>query len=179
MHCALPLCLVQLGVLLHQEDARPRFLYKVNNMPLTRVVGVLVEQLEPAVGDGDALLLGVVLAHLEALAGGRVDDVLHVLLAQRAQDAEEELALRQLVGELLLGWQVLCEDRFLHSVLVEVLYGELLVAGDVEADDFVLLEVQLLVGQDVSHEAELGSLHRWQEYVHYDHEVMKLYALPC
>ena len=44
MHGALPLCLIQLGVgvLLHQEDARARFLYKVNNMLLTRVVGMLV-----------------------------------------------------------------------------------------------------------------------------------------
>ena len=174
MHRALPLCLVQLGVLLHQEDARARFLYKVNNMLLTRVVGMLVEQLEPAVGDGDALLLGVVLAHLEALAGGRVDDVLHVLLPQRAQDAEEELALRQLVGELLLGEGVLGEHEVLHGVLVEVLHGELLVAGDVEADDLVLLEVQLLVGQHVAHEAELGALHGGQEHVHYDNEVMKL-----
>ena len=106
MHRALPLRLVQLGVLLHQEDACTRFIYKVYNMLLTRVVGMLVEQLEPAVGDGDALLLGVVVGRLEALAGGRVDDVLHVLLAQRAQDAEEELALRQLVGELLLGGEV-------------------------------------------------------------------------
>ena len=72
------------------------------------MVRMLVKQLEPAVGDGDALLLGVVFAHLEALAGGRVDDILHVLLPQRAQDTEEELALRQLVGELLLGWEVLC-----------------------------------------------------------------------
>ena len=68
MHRALPLCLIQLGVLLHQKDARARFLYKVKNMPLTRVVGILVEQLEPAISDGNALLLGVVLAHLEALA---------------------------------------------------------------------------------------------------------------
>jgi hypothetical protein len=179
MHGALPLCLIQLGVLLHQEDARPRFLYKVNNMPLTRVVGMFVEQLEPAVSDGDTLLLRVVLAHLEALVGGRVDDVLHVLLPQRAQYAEEELALRQLVGELLLGGQVLGEDWVLHRILVEVLHRKLLVAGDVEADDLVLLEVQFFIGQDVSHEAELGSLHRRQEHVHYDHEVMKLWALPC
>ena len=55
---------------------------------------MLVEQLEPVVGDGDALLLRVVIAHLEALAGGHVDNVLNVLLPQRAQDAEEELALR-------------------------------------------------------------------------------------
>ena len=97
MHRALPLCLVQLGMLLHQEDASARFLYRVNTMLITRVVGMFVEQLEPTVGDGDSLLLRVVLAHLEALAGGRVDDVLHVLLPQRAQDSEEELALRQLV----------------------------------------------------------------------------------
>ena len=84
VHRALPLCLVQLRVLLHQEDACPRFLYKVNNMLLTRVVGMLVKQLEQAVGDSDTLLLRVVFAHLEALAGGRVDDVLHVLLSQRA-----------------------------------------------------------------------------------------------
>ena len=103
-----------------------------------------------------------------------MDDVLHVLLPQRAQDSEEELALRQLVGELLLGGEVLGEDRVLHCVLVEVLHGELLVAGDVEADDLVLLEVQLLVGQDVSHEAELSSFHRRQEHVHYDHDVIKL-----
>jgi hypothetical protein len=34
--------------------------------------------------------------------------------------------------------------------------------------------VQLLVGQDVSHEAEFGSLHRRQEHVHFDRELMKL-----
>ena len=34
VHGALPLGLVQLGVLLHQEDARARFLCKVNNMLL-------------------------------------------------------------------------------------------------------------------------------------------------
>jgi hypothetical protein len=43
VHRALPLCLIQLGVLLHQEDACTRFFYKVNKMLLTRVVGMLVE----------------------------------------------------------------------------------------------------------------------------------------
>ena len=95
-----------------------------------------------------------------------MDDVLHVLLPQRAQDAEVELALRQLVGELLLCWEVLGEHGVLDGILVEVLNRKLLVAGDVETDDLILLEVQLLVGQDVSHEAELGSLHRRQEHVH-------------
>ena len=65
---------------------------------------MLGELLEPALGDGDALMLWVVVAGLEALAGGIMDDVGHVLLAQRAQHPEEELALGQLVGELLLGW---------------------------------------------------------------------------
>ena len=121
---------------------------------------MLVEQLKPAIGDGDALLLGVIVTHLEALARGRVDDFLHVLLPQSAQYAEEELALRQLIGELLLGWEVLGEHGVLHGVLVEILHGELLVARDVEADDLVLLEVQLFVGLNISHEAELGALHR-------------------
>ena len=93
VHRALPLCLVQLGVLLHQEDARARLLYQVSNMRLTRVVGMLGELLELALGDGDALTLRVVVAGLEALAGGVMDDVGHVLLAQRAQHPEEELAL--------------------------------------------------------------------------------------
>ena len=110
-------------------------------MLLTRVVGMLVERLEPSVCDGDALLLWVVVTHLEALAGGSVDDVLHVLLPQCAQDTEEELALRKLIGELLFGRQVLGEHGVLHGILVEVLHGELLVAGDVEADDLVLLEM--------------------------------------
>ena len=96
-----------------------------------------------------------------------MDDVSHVLLAQRAQYAEEELAFWQLIGVLLLSKEVLGEHRVLHGILVEVLHGELLVGRDVEADDFVLLEVQLLVSQDVSHEAELGALHRGQEHVHY------------
>ena len=104
----------------------------------------------------------VVVAGLEALAGGIMDDVCHELLAQRAQHAEEELALGQLVGELLLGGQVLGE----HRILAEVPHGELRVGRDVEADDLILLEVQLLVGQYVPHEAELGALHRWQERVH-------------
>ena len=98
MYCALPLCLVQLRMLLHQEDASPRFLYKVNIMLLTRVVGMFIKLLEPAVGDGYALTFGVILTHLEAFAGSIMDDVRHVLLPQRTQYAEEELALWQLVG---------------------------------------------------------------------------------
>ena len=68
MYCALPLCLVQLGVLLYEEDACPRFFYKVNNMLLTRVVGMLRELFKPSIGDGDALTLGVVVTSLKALA---------------------------------------------------------------------------------------------------------------
>jgi hypothetical protein len=173
MHCALPLCLVQLGMLLHQEDASPRFPYEINTILLTRVVGMLIELLEPSVGDGYALTFWVIFTHLEALAGSIMDDVRHVLLPQSTQYTKEELALWQLVGELLFGGEVLCEHRVFHSILIEVLYRELLVARDVEADHFVLLEVQLLVGQNVSHEAELGTLHRGQEHVHYDNVVIR------
>jgi len=68
MHCALPLCFVQLGVLLHEEDASTRFLYKVNNMLLTRVIGMLCELFEPSICYCDALTLGVVFTNLKALA---------------------------------------------------------------------------------------------------------------
>ena len=118
MHCALPLCLVQLGMLLHQEDASPRFLYKVNIMLLTRVVGMLIELLQPSVGDGDALTFGVIFTHLKAFAGSIMDDVCHVLLSQSTQYTEEELALWQLVGELLFGGEILDEHRVLHGILI-------------------------------------------------------------
>ena len=102
-----------------------------------------------------------------------MDDVCHVLLPQRAQYTEEELALRQLIGELLLGREVLSKHRVLHCILIKVLHRELLVGRDVEADDLILFKVQLLVGQDVAHEAELGALHRGQEHVHYEDVVMR------
>jgi hypothetical protein len=139
---------------------------------------MLVELLEPAVGDCYPLALGVIIADLEALAGGVVDDVRHVLLPQSTEDTEEELALRQLVGELLLAGEVLGEHGVLHGILIEVLHGELLVGRDVEADDLVLLEVQLLVGKDVSHEAELCALHCRKEHVHYGNVRMMWELLP-
>ena len=86
-----------------------------------------------------------------------MNDVSHVLLAQSTHYAEEELGHWQLFGELLLGWEVLGEHRVFHGIFIEVLNRELLVSWDVEAYDFVLLEVQLLVCQDVSDEAELGA----------------------
>ena len=99
-------------MLLHQEDASPGFLYKFNTILLTRVVGMLIELLQPSVGDGDALTFGVIFTHLKAFAGGIMDDVCHVLLPQRTQYAEEELALRQLVGELLLGGRYLVSTGY-------------------------------------------------------------------
>ena len=83
---------------------------------------MLGELLEPYLGDGDALTFWVVVADLEALAGGIIDDVSHVLLAQSTHYAEEELAFRQLVGELLLGWELLGEHRVFHGIFIEVLH---------------------------------------------------------
>ena len=142
-------------------------------MLLTRVVGMLVKVFERSIGDGDTLALGVVVTDPEALAEGVVDDDRHVLLPQRTQYAKEKLALWQLVRELLFGGEVLGEHRVFHGILIEAIHGELLVGRDIEADDLVLLEVQLLVGQDVAHEAELGTLHRGQEHVHYEDGVIK------
>ena len=82
------------------------------------MVGMLCELFEPSVGDGDALFLGVVVTHLEALAGSIMDYICHVLLPQSTQDAEEELALWQLVGELFLGGEVLGEHGVLHGIFI-------------------------------------------------------------
>ena len=71
------------------------------------MVGMLRELREPGVRDGDAFMLLVPFFNLESFLGGLRDDVLHVLLAQGTQYPEEELALGELVGELLLAGQVL------------------------------------------------------------------------
>ena len=143
------------------------------------MVGILRELLKPSLGDGDTLTFWVVIADLESLAGGIMNDVSHVLLAQCTQYAEEELTFRQLVGELLLCWEVLGELRVFHGIFIEVLHLELLVSRDIEADDLFLLEMQLLVGQDVSYEAELGALHRGQERINYINLWMMWQDLPC
>ncbi len=137
------------------------------------MVGMLHELLEPSVGDGDALAFGVVVTNFVAFVGGLLDDVLHVLLPQSTQYTKEELALRQLVGELLLGGEILRQHFIFQSILIEVLHRELLICRDIETDDLVLLEMQLLVGEDVSHKTELGALHRGQEHVHYIHVRMR------
>ena len=71
------------------------------------MVGMLRELREPGVRDGDAFMFLIPFVNLESFLGGLWDDVLHVLLAQGTQYPEEELALGELVGELLLGRQVL------------------------------------------------------------------------
>jgi len=60
-----------------------------------------------------------------------MDDVCHVLLSQRTQYAEKELALWQLVGELLLGGEVRGKHRVFHGILIKILHGEFLVGRDV------------------------------------------------
>jgi hypothetical protein len=60
-----------------------------------------------------------------------------------------------------------------NCILIKVLHRELLVSRDIEADDLILFKVQLLVCQNVAHEAELGAFHGGQEHVHYDDVVMR------
>ena len=55
-------------MLLHEEDARTRFLYMINNILLTRVIGMLCELFEPSICYCYALTLGVVFTNLKALA---------------------------------------------------------------------------------------------------------------
>ncbi len=85
------------------------------------MVGVLLELGQQHVGDDDALLHGVVIGHGEASLVGVSDDVLHVLVLQGAQQAEEILELWQPARKLLIGCQVLRKLFVLDRVLVQVI----------------------------------------------------------
>lgn len=124
------------------------------------------ELLEPCLRDSDAFILRVIILDLESLVHGLLDDVFHVLLAQCAEDPEEEITLWKVTGQLLSGRQVLGEHSILHGIIIEVLDRELLIGKDLEPDDLILLEMELLFGEDVPEEAELCALHGRQEDVH-------------
>ena len=124
------------------------------------------ELLEPCLRDGDAFILRVIILDLESLVHGLLDDVFHVLLAQCAEDPEEEITLWKVTGQLLSGRQVLGEHSILHGIIIEVLDRELLIGRYLEPDDLILLEMELLFGEDISEEAELCALHGRQEDVH-------------
>lgn len=106
---------------------------------------MLHELIHPAITDEDPLLLWVFVADLEPLALGVSDDVLHVVATKCAQDTEEEVSLRQFVGYLLFGWQVLAQKWVLHGVLVQVLHRDLLVSGNLQPDHLILFEMELLL----------------------------------
>ena len=95
------------------------------------------------------------------------------------EHTEEEVPLRQLPRELFLTWKVLAQHRVRHGVVIEVLDGDLLVERNLKADDLVLLEVQLPLREDVSHEAYLGGFHRREEHVDYKREWSDGRHLPC
>ena len=77
---------------------------------------MLRELLEPSLGDGDALTFWLVVADLETLAGGIMDYVSHVLLAQRTHYDEEELALGKLVESFsLVGRYLVSTGSFMAS----------------------------------------------------------------
>ena len=124
------------------------------------------ELLEPCLRDSDAFILRVIILDLESLVHGLLDDVFHVLLAQCAEDPEEEITLWKVTGQLLSGRQVLGEHSILHGIIIEVLHRELLIGRHLEPDDFILLEMELLFGEDISEEAELCALHGRKEDIH-------------
>jgi hypothetical protein len=67
---------------------------------------------------------------------------------------------------LLSGRQVLGEHSILHGIIIEVLHRELLIGRYLKPDDLILLEMELLFGEDISEEAELCALHGRKEDVH-------------
>lgn len=130
---------------------------------LTREVGVLGQLLQPGAGHDDGLFLRVVLRSLEPVLVRLLDDIGHVLPPEGGQHAEEEVPLRQLVGQLLPAGQVLGKHLVLHGVVEHVLDRQLRVAGHFDVDHLVGLEVELALLEDVAHEVERGPLQAWEE----------------
>jgi hypothetical protein len=124
------------------------------------------ELLEPCLRDSDAFILRVIILDLESLVHGLLDDVFHVLLAQCAEDPEEEITLWKVTGQLFSGRQVLGEHTILHGIIIEVLHRELLIGRYLKPDDLILLEMELFFGEDVPEEAELCALHGRKEDIH-------------
>ena len=69
------------------------------------------ELLEPVLCDEDSFLLLRLVGWFEPLIVGSFEYLLHVVVLEGTHHAEKELALWQLSRQLLLGRQVLAEDR--------------------------------------------------------------------
>ena len=123
------------------------------------MVRVLLQLGKPCIRDEYAFLLGVVVSDRVAFLVRLGDHVLQVLIPQGAHYAEKEITLREPVPQLLLRGQILLEDLVGHRILIHVLDGDLLVGGHLHVGHFVLLKVQLLLAEDVPHEAKFGAAH--------------------
>ncbi len=93
-----PLCffLHDFGSLFHQENARPRFLYKMWSNMLTWIVWVLGQFFHPLICDDNSLFFRVVISHLKSLFLCFSDDIEHILIFQSTHDTEEKRAFWQL-----------------------------------------------------------------------------------
>lgn len=108
---------------------------------------------EPGVRDQDALLPLIVWLNGIALLLGISYHILHVLVLHGTEDAEKEVSLWKLPGELLLRWEVLGEHRICEGVRVHVLDRELLEVRHLHVVDLILFEVSLGIAQDIAHKA--------------------------
>jgi len=127
---------------------------------------MLLQLGQPGVGDEDTFFLRVVVGDCIAPLVRLGNHVPHVLVAEGANHTKEEVALWQPVPQLFLGWQILLEDIVGHRVLVHVLDRDLLVRGHFHMVHLVLLEMQLLLAEDVAHEAQLCATHGREKDVH-------------
>jgi hypothetical protein len=59
------------------------------------------------------------------------------LVAQNAHQTEEEISFRQSPRQLLLYWKVFYQKFILHRILIQILYGDLLVAWQIHMVDFI------------------------------------------
>ena len=134
-------------------------LYKYEHQPLTRVIWVLLQLHNPCLREFYRLLLSIIVLCSVSCLVSTSNDVLHVLISQSAHQTEEEISFRQSPRQLLLSGQVFHQQIILHSVLIQVLHRNLLIAGNLHVVDFVLSEKHLGLAEDIAHEPEFCAMH--------------------
>ena len=100
-------------------------------------------------------------------------------MPQSTKDAKEEVPLWESPRQLLFGWQIFDEQLIFEGISIEVFDRDLLIAWDLHVVDLILLETQLGLTEDVSHESNFGPLHRRQENIDYSMSHDYEYHLPC
>ena len=107
------------------------------------MIRVLLQLRHPCLRDVYRLLLRVIFTNRVSRLVCTRNDILHVLVSQSAHQTEEEISFRQSPRQLLLTGQIFHQQFILHSVLIQVLHRDLLLAGYIHAIYFVVSKEHL------------------------------------